>query len=139
LATPRSRPPSIMYNMQFDLYMATRMLVNLAKERIINVSPLHRVVKYGKKILGSVFETREERERNVSIAKVQRSRNQQSSIPPVITRLLSMLLLCAVGGGNRARGRPGAIEFDPRMNARLSRNGTVVSVNRRGSLSRKRK
>ena len=52
-------PLSIMYNMKFDLYMATCMLVNLAKERIINVSPLHRVVKYDKKMPGSVFKNRE--------------------------------------------------------------------------------
>lgn len=62
---------------------------------------------------------------NASIAKVQRSRNQQSGIPPVISRLLPSPLLS------------GVVDIDPRMNTWFRGNGTTVPVNRGGSLSRK--
>jgi len=42
--------------------MATWMLVNLVKERVINVPPLHGVVGHDKKMLVSAFKSREERE-----------------------------------------------------------------------------
>ena len=62
------------------------------------------------------------------IAKVQRSRNHQGSVPPVIGRLPS-LPLHAIRVSNRACRRSSAINPDPRMNARLSRDRTVVPVN----------
>jgi len=65
---------------------------------------------------------------------VQRSRNHQSGIPPVITRLLFLLFHYTVSGSNRARGGSGTVDLDPRMNARLSRNETVIPVSRRVSL-----
>jgi len=63
-----------------------------------------------------------------SITKIQRSRNHQGSVPPVITRLPSLPLRPAVCTSNRAGRRSSPINLDPRMNARLSRDGTIVPV-----------
>jgi len=62
------------------------------------------------------------------ITKVQWSRDHQSSIPPVISRLPS-LPLHAVRVSNWACRRSSAIHLGPWMKARLSRDGTVVPVN----------